>query len=90
MELISGNTTLPNQRLDNLIKEIANLKGSLQFTQQETEGKLNKLNEETSRMEINLFSLKKDIELIQTNKPRWATEIENKLVDLETVPGGTI
>ena len=90
MELISGNTTLPNQRLDNLSKEIANLKGSLQFTPQETEGKLNKLNEETSRMEINLFSLKKDIDVILTNKPSWATEIENKLVDLETVPGGTI
>ena len=41
-------------------------------------------------MEINLFSLKKDIEVIQTSKPRWATETENKLVDLETVPGGTI
>ena len=34
-------------------------------------------------MERNLFSLKKDIEVIQTTKPSWATEIENKLVDLE-------
>ena len=34
-------------------------------------------------MERNLFSLKKDIEVIQTTKPSWAIEIENKLVNLE-------
>ena len=34
-------------------------------------------------MERNQFSLKKDIEVIQTTKPSWAIEIENKLVDLE-------
>ena len=34
-------------------------------------------------MERNLFSLKKDIEVIQTTKPSWEIEIENKLVDLE-------
>ena len=34
-------------------------------------------------MEKNLFSLKKNIEVIQTTKPSWAKEIENKLVDLE-------
>ena len=34
-------------------------------------------------MEKNLFSLKKDIDIIQTTKPSWAIDIENKLVDLE-------
>ena len=34
-------------------------------------------------MERNLFSLKKDIKVIQTTKPSWAIEIYNKLVDLE-------
>ena len=34
-------------------------------------------------MERNLFSFKKDIEVIQTTKPSWAIEIENKLVNLE-------
>ena len=34
-------------------------------------------------MEKNLFSLKKGIDIIQTTKPRWAIDIENKLVDLE-------
>ena len=83
MQLISGNTTLTNQRLDNLSKEIADLKESLEFTQEETEGKFSKLNEKITSMERNLFSLKKDIEVIQTTKPSWAIEIENKLVDLE-------
>ena len=83
MQLISGNTTLTNQRLDNLSKEIADLKESLEFTLEETEGKFSKLNEKITSMERNLFSLKKDIEVIQTTKPSWAIEIENKLVDLE-------
>ena len=56
---------------------------SLEFTQEETEGKFNKLNEKITTLERNLFSLKKDIEVIQTTKPSWAIEIENKLVDLE-------
>ena len=83
---MSGNTTLENQRPDNLSnlrKEIADLKESLEFTQEETEGKFNKLNEKITTMERNLFSLKKDIEVIQTTKPSWAIEIENKLVDLK-------
>ena len=83
MQLISGNTTLTNQRLDNLSKEIADLKESLEFTQEETEGKFSKLNEKLTSMERNLFSLKKNIEVIQTTKSSWAIEIENKLMDLE-------
>ena len=73
MQLISGNATLANQRLDNLTsKEITDLKESLEFTQEETERKFNKLNEKISTMEKNLFSLKKDIEVIQTTKPSLA------------------
>ena len=34
-------------------------------------------------MEKNLFSLKKEIDIIQATKPSWAIVIENKLVDLE-------
>ena len=34
-------------------------------------------------MERNLFSLKKDIEVIQTTKPSWAIETENNLMGLE-------
>ena len=83
MQLISGNTTLTNQRLDNLSKEIADPKESLEFPQEETEVKFRTLNEKISTMEQNLFSLKKDIDIIQTTKPSWAIDIENKLVDLE-------
>ena len=39
MQLISGNATLTNQRLDNLSKETEDLKESLEFTQGETEEK---------------------------------------------------
>ena len=77
MQLISGNTTLKNRRLDNLSKEIAGLKESLKFTQEEIEGEFNELNEKITPTEKNLFSLKKDIEVIQTTKPSWAIEIEN-------------
>ena len=83
MQLISGNTTLTNQRLDNLSKEIADLKENLEFTERETKGKFSKLNEKITSMERNLFSLKKGIEVIQTIKPSRAREIENKLVVLE-------
>ena len=83
MQLISGNTTLTNQRLDNLSKEIADLKEGLEFTQEETEGKFSTLNEKISNMEKNLLSLKKDIDIIQTTKPGLAIDIENKLEDLE-------
>ena len=83
MQLISGNTTLTNQRLDNLSKEIADLKESREFTQEETERKFSMLTEKISTMEKNLFSLKKDIDIIQTTKLSWAIDIENKHVDLE-------
>ena len=69
MQLISGNTTLTNQRLDNLSKGIKDLKDILEFTQEETVEKISKLNEKITSMERNLFSLKKDIEVIQTTKP---------------------
>ena len=83
MQLISGKTTLKNQRLGNLSKEIADLKEILESTQEETEEKFSKLNEKITSMKRNLLSLKKDIEVIQTTKPSRAIEIENKLVDLE-------
>ena len=83
MHLISGNTTQTNLRLDNLSKEIADLRESLEFTQEETEEKFSKLNEKITSMERNLLSLKKYIEVIQTTKLSWAIEIENKLEDLE-------
>ena len=43
MQLISGNPILTNQRLDSLSKDIADLKEILEFTQEETKGKFNTL-----------------------------------------------
>ena len=84
MQLISGNTTITNQRLDNFSKEIAGLKENLEFTQKEAEEKFNKINETISTMERNLLGLKEDNEVIQTTKPSWT------LWTLKTAPGGTI
>ena len=84
MQLISGNTTITNQRLDNFCKEIAGLKENLEFTQKEAEEKFNKINETISTMERNLLGLKEDNKVIQTTKPRWT------LWTLKTAPGGTI
>ena len=53
MQLISG---LKNQILDYLSKENADLKESLEFTQEKTEGKFNKLNEKISTMEKKICS----------------------------------
>ena len=63
MQLTSGNTTLANERLDILSKEIAGIKESLELTQEETEEKFNKINGTILTMERNLFSLKRDIEV---------------------------
>ena len=63
MQLTSGNTTLANERLDILSKEIAGIKESLELTQEETEEEFTKINETILTMERNLFSLKRNIEV---------------------------
>ena len=78
MQLISGNATLTNEKLDNLSKEIADLKESLEFTREETEEKFSELNGRITSIERNLFSLKKGIEVIQTTKPSGTIEIEKQ------------
>ena len=52
IQLILGNRTLRNQiiSLDNLSKETVDLKESLEFTQEKTEGNFNRLNEKISRL----------------------------------------
>ena len=70
---LTSNTTLIN----NFSKEIAGLKESLEFTEEETEEKFSKIIDKISTMERNLFRLKKNIKVIRTTKPGWALEIEN-------------
>ena len=70
---LTSNTTLIN----NFSKEIAGLKGSLEFTEEETEEKFNNIIDKISTMERNLFRLKKNIKVIRTTNPGWALEIEN-------------
>ena len=70
---LTSNTTLIN----NFSIEIAGLKESLEFTEEETEEKFSKIIDKISTMERNLFRLKKNIKVIRTAKPGWALEIEN-------------
>ena len=48
----------------------------MEFTQEETKRKFNKLNEKITSVERNLFSLKKDIEVIQTTISIWAIKMK--------------
>ena len=48
----------------------------MEFTQEETKRKFNKLNEKITSAERNLFSLKKDIEVIQTTISIWAIKMK--------------
>ena len=64
IQLILGNTALTNQRLDNLSKDIVELKESLEFTQEETKQIFNKINQtqwkkicSASRMESKSFKI---------------------------------
>ena len=70
--IISSNNTIINQRLDNLSKEVSDLTHSLQFFQNETDEKLNSLSERVNTVEEKI-----------KQKPKWAIDIEEKLVDLE-------
>ena len=75
MQLISRNITLTNQRLDNFSKEVAGLKKVSNSLKRKKKKNFNKINETISTLKKNLFSLKKDTEVIQTSKPSWATDI---------------
>ena len=81
MQLISRNTTLTN----NLSKEIADLKESLEFTQEQTEEKISKLNEKITSIEICSASRK----TWKSFKPLNQAGTSN-LWTSKTVPGGTI
>ena len=62
----------------------------MEFTQEETKRKFNKLNEKITSVERNLFSLKKDIVVIQTTISSWAIKMKTNLWTSKTVPGATI
>ena len=62
----------------------------MEFTQEETKRKFNKLNEKITSVERNLFSLKKDFVVIQTTISSWVIKMKTKLWTSKTVPGAII
>ena len=69
--LISGNNSLTNQRLDNLSKDINDLKESLEFSQNKSDDKFRNIGDKIQKLEQ---KMKEELDVIQTTKPSWTIE----------------
>ena len=69
--LISGNNSLTNQRLDNLSKDINDLKESLEFSQNKSDDKFRNMGDKIQKLEQ---KMKEELDAIQTTKPSWTIE----------------
>ena len=69
--LISGNNSLTNQRLDNLSKDINDLKESLEFSQNKSDDKFRNMGDKIQKLEQ---KMKEELDVIQTTKPSWTIE----------------
>ena len=83
LALISGNNSLMNQRLDNLSKDINDLKESLEFSQNEYDDKFKNMGDKIQKLEEKINLMKEEPHVIQTTKPSWAIKTDAKLIDLE-------
>ena len=83
LALISGNNSLTNQRLDNLSKDINDLKESLEFSQNEYDDKFKNMGDKIQKLGEKINLMKEGLHIIQTTKPSWAIETDAKLIDLE-------
>ena len=69
--LISGNNSLTNQRLDNLSKDVNDLKESLEFSQNKSDDKFRNMGDKIQKLEQ---KMKEELDVIQTTKPSWTIE----------------
>ena len=83
LALKSGNNSLTNQRLDNLSKDINDLKESLEFSQNEYDDKFKNMGNKIQKLKEKINLMKEELHVIQTTKPSWAIETDAKLIDLE-------
>ena len=83
LELISGKTSLTNQRIDSLSKDMNDLKESLKFSQNEYHEKLKNMGNKVQKLEEEEKLMMEELHVIQTTKPSWAIETDAKLIDLE-------
>ena len=81
--LISGNNSLTNQLLNNLSKDINDLKETLEFSQNEYDDKFNNMGDKIQKLEEKINLMKEELHVIQTTKPSWAIKTDAKLIDLE-------
>ena len=83
LALISGNNSLTNQRLDNLSKDVNDLKESLEFSQDEYDDKFKNMDDKTQKLEEKINLMKEELHVIETTKTSWAIETDATLIDLE-------
>ena len=83
VQLISGNNSLTNQRLDSLSKDINELKESLEFSQNEYDDKFKNIGDKVQKLEEEINLMKEELHVIQTTKLSWVMETDAKLVDLK-------
>ena len=81
VQLIYGNNSLTNQRLDSLSKDINDLKESLEFSQNEYDDKFKNISEKVQKLEEEINLMKEELHVIQTTKLSWVMETDAKLVD---------
>ena len=82
LALISGNNSLTNQLLDNLSKNINDLKESLELSQNEYDDKFKNVGDKIRKLQEEINLMKEELHFIQTTKPSWAIETDAKLIDL--------
>ena len=70
IELISGDTTLTNQLLHTLSKEVTDLKESLKFTQKKVEDKITDFMERMNVVKKEINSVREDANPIQNKGER--------------------
>ena len=83
LALISGNNSLTHHRLDNLSKNINDLKESLEFSENEYDDKFKNMGDKIQKLEEKINLMKEEPHVIQTTKPSWVIKTDAKLIDLE-------
>ena len=83
LTLTSGNNSLTNQRLDNLSKDLNDLKESLEFSQNEYDDKFKNMGDKIQKLEEKINLMKEELHVIQITKLSWAIETDARLIDLD-------
>ena len=83
LDLITENNWSTNQRLDNLSKDVNDLKENREFSPNEYEDKFENLGNKVEKLEKIVNLIKQELRAIQTIKSSWPIEAYIELFDLE-------